>query len=118
VRLIEGKRGGFTELQGSPDMVLEILSDSSQHKDKHQLRQAYWEADIPEYWLVDARTEPLQFDVLRHTARGYVAVRKQQGWVKSRFSARRSGSASIPMHWVIRNSRWKSAKPLCVNVLH
>jgi Uma2 family endonuclease len=83
VRLIEGKRGGFTELQGSPDMVLEILSDSSEQKDKDILRRGYWEADVPEYWLVDARTQPLQFDVLRHTARGYVAARKQQGWVKS-----------------------------------
>src|SRR6478672_11889595 len=28
IRLIEGKDGGFVELQGSPDMVLEILSQS------------------------------------------------------------------------------------------
>jgi hypothetical protein len=83
VRLIEGARGGYTELQGSPDMVLEVLSDSSEQKDKEKLRQGYWEAGIREYWLVDARAQPLQFDLLRHGARGYVATRKQQGWVKS-----------------------------------
>ena len=55
VRLIEGKRGGFTEIQGSPDMVLEVVSDSSVQKDEELLRRAYWEAEIREYWMVDAR---------------------------------------------------------------
>ncbi len=83
VRLIEGKRGGITEIQGSPDKVLEVVSESSVQKDYDLLRQAYWEADIREYWLVDARKAPLRFDLLRHTPRGYVAARKQDGWVKS-----------------------------------
>jgi hypothetical protein len=83
VRLIEGAEGGHVELEGSPDMVLEVLSRSSVKKDTVLLRQAYWEAEIPEYWLVDARKEPLKFDILRHTAKGYVATRKQDGWLKS-----------------------------------
>jgi Uma2 family endonuclease len=83
VRLIEGKDGGFVELQGSPDMVLEILSKSFVEKDTVLLKTAYWEADIREYWLVDAREEPLQFDVFRRGSRGYTTTRKQQGWVKS-----------------------------------
>src|SRR5262249_33126347 len=29
IRLIEGKEGGYVEMQGSPDMVLEIISKSS-----------------------------------------------------------------------------------------
>ena len=36
-----------------------------------------------EYWLIDARGERAQFDLLRHTAKGYVAARHQNGWVKS-----------------------------------
>jgi Uma2 family endonuclease len=84
VRLLEDPRdGGCVEIEGTPDMVLEVLSRSSVHKDTVMLRQAYWEAGIPEYWLVDARKEPLKFDILRYTARGYSAVRKQAGWVKS-----------------------------------
>ncbi len=83
VRLIEGKRGGILELEGSPDMVLEVVSKSSVHKDTVLMRQAYWEAGIREYWLADARQEPLRFDILRYTARGYVATRKQEGWMKS-----------------------------------
>jgi Uma2 family endonuclease len=83
VRPIEGKGGGYVELEGSPDMVLEVISPSSVRKDRETMRQAYWEAEIREYWLVDARKDPLQFDVLRHTSRGYVTTRKQNGWVKS-----------------------------------
>jgi len=83
IRLLEGSRGGFTEIQGSPDMVLEVVSNSSVEKDYDQLRVAYWEAGIREYWLVDARKEPLRFDILRHTRRGYVATPKQDGWIKS-----------------------------------
>lgn len=83
VRLLEGAKGGITEVQGSPDMVLEVVSASSVEKDYDLLRKAYWEADVREYWLVDARKEPPKFDILRHTPRGYVAARKQGGWVKS-----------------------------------
>jgi Uma2 family endonuclease len=83
VRLLEGKEGGCVEVVGTPDMVLEVVSDSSVEKDTEVLRAAYWEAGIREYWLVDGRQETLSFDILRHTARGYVAARKQKGWVKS-----------------------------------
>jgi hypothetical protein len=83
VRLIEGKRGGYVEIQGSPDMVLEVISSRSLKKDLEILRQAYWEAGIPEYWLVDARSDRLKFDILRRGARGYVATPKRGGWMKS-----------------------------------
>jgi Uma2 family endonuclease len=83
VRLIQGKEEGYVELEGTPDMVLEVISRSSVRKDNVELRQAYWEAGIREYWLVDARKEPLLFTILRHTAKGYSAVRKQDGWLKS-----------------------------------
>ncbi len=83
VRLIEGKDEGYVELEGSPDMVLEVVSRSSVHKDTDVLRQAYWEAGVREYWLVDARPDPLTFDILRHTARGYRASPKKGGWLSS-----------------------------------
>jgi Uma2 family endonuclease len=83
VRLVEGKQEGFVELEGTPDMVLEVVSDSSVGKDYKELRELYWRAGIPEYWLVDARGERLTFEMLRHTSRGYAAMRKQGDWQKS-----------------------------------
>jgi hypothetical protein len=81
--LVEGMEEGYLELEGSPDMVLEVISRSSVRKDRITLRQAYWEAGIREYWLVDARKSPPTFDILRQTAKGYAATRKQDGWIKS-----------------------------------
>lgn len=83
VQLIEGKEDGYVELEGSPDMVLEVVSDSSVEKDTEILRELYWKAGIREYWLVDARGERIEFQILRHTARGYVATRPSGGWRKS-----------------------------------
>ncbi|MCI0463367.1 MAG: Uma2 family endonuclease [Gemmataceae bacterium] len=83
VRLVAGRKRGHVELEGSPDMVLEVVSDSSVEKDTETLRDLYWRAGIREYWLVDARGERLIFEILRHTPRGYTRVRPQGGWLKS-----------------------------------
>jgi Uma2 family endonuclease len=88
VRLVKGAQGGYVEVRGSPDLVVEVLSDGSEKKDLDVLRQAYWEAGIHEYWIVDAREEPLTFDILRHTARGYAATSNRDGWVKSKVFGR------------------------------
>ncbi len=84
VRLVEGVQGGYVEIEGSPDMVLEVVSTYSIRKDTKILRYLYSCAGIPEYWLIDARKTPLQFDILRWTERGYSAARRRQGWLKSK----------------------------------
>ncbi len=83
VWLVEGAEEGFTELQGAPEMVLEIVSPSSVHKDTVVLLDLYWQAGINEYWLVDVRDQRPQFNIFRRGAARFVASRKQGGWVKS-----------------------------------
>ena len=84
VKLVEGKEGGFVELLGTPDMVLEVVSDSSERKDNQTLFEAYYDAGIPEYWLVDARGPEIEFHVYKRGAKRYTVVKKQPGgWVKS-----------------------------------
>jgi Uma2 family endonuclease len=83
VRCVEAVKEGFLELEGTPDMVFEAISDSSVQKDTVLLRRLYWEAGIQEYWLVDVRGDRLRFEILRWTAKGYVSVRRQQGWLRS-----------------------------------
>jgi Uma2 family endonuclease len=84
VRLLEGAEGGYVELVGAPDMVLEVVSAHSVRKDTEVLRRLYWEAEIAEYWLVDARGTSPRFDILRRGGRGYIATRAQQGgWLRS-----------------------------------
>jgi Uma2 family endonuclease len=83
VRLVAGEGEDALLLEGTPDMVLEVVSPTSEVKDKEVLRELYWLAGIPEYWLVDPLGDQLQFDILRHTPKGYVATRRQGGWIKS-----------------------------------
>jgi len=73
-----------TELVGTPEMVLEIISPSSVKKDKATLRGLYHDASIPEYWLIDARKDQLRFEILRSTRKGYSATPDQDGWLPSR----------------------------------
>lgn len=83
VRMLEGREEGFVELEGSPNMVLEVVSSGSVDKDTRVLRRDYWQAGIREYWLVDARPDPLVFDILRYTPKGYRATPKKESWVAS-----------------------------------
>ena len=52
-------------------------------KEIDAVAEHYWEAGIREYWLVDARKEPLVFDILRHTPKGYRTTPKKDSWMKS-----------------------------------
>jgi len=88
VRWIEGVGAGYVEVEGSPDLVLEIVSPTSLRKDTVTLRELYWKAGIREYWLVDAREDPPQFDILRHTAEGYVPTPDVEGWLRSEVLSR------------------------------
>jgi Uma2 family endonuclease len=83
VRLVEGAEEGSVELEATPDMALEVLSRGSFHKDTVRLRELYYRAGIPEYWLVDARGPEVSFEILRRTAKGYVPAPRQAGWQKS-----------------------------------
>ncbi len=83
VQFIRGPHGHYAEIQGSPDMVLEVVSRSSVRKDTVTLLKAYWEAGVKEYWLADAREEPLTFEIYRRGARSFQRVRAQDGWLKS-----------------------------------
>ena len=57
-------RADYIEIAGSPDLVVEIVSDSSVKKDTRLLREAYARAGVREYWLVDARGVDIQFEIL------------------------------------------------------
>jgi Uma2 family endonuclease len=57
--------GDYDELVGSPDMVLEVLSRTTQKRDSMDYPQLYFESGILEYWLIEARCEPLKFDIFR-----------------------------------------------------
>jgi Uma2 family endonuclease len=84
IKLVEGKEGGYVEFLGSADMVLEVVSDSSEKKDNQTLFEAYFDAGVTEYWLVDARGAEIEFNIYkRGTDRFSVTKPQRGGWVKS-----------------------------------
>lgn len=72
-----------TQLYGSPDLTVEVVSDSSEDKDTEWLMGRYWDAGVREYWVVDARNDPLRFWIFRRNPKGFAAVRRVGGWTKS-----------------------------------
>jgi len=72
------KAGGapdrYIELEGPPDLVVEIVSDASARKDTERLPTAYHRAGVQEFWLVDARGRDLLFRIHRRGPAGYEPV--------------------------------------------
>lgn len=84
VQRIEREAPDFLELEGSPEMVLEVVSETSVRKHTEELRELYWLAGILEYWLVDARALRPRFEILQRGRKGYKSTRKQTGgWLRS-----------------------------------
>lgn len=77
-----------TELRGSPDLTIEVVSDTSEDKDTEWLMGRYWDAGVQEYWIVDARKEPVKFAIHRRGPKGFSSVRKSGGWTPSPLLAR------------------------------
>jgi Uma2 family endonuclease len=68
VRLVPkatGEPDRFNEVEGGPDLVVEIISDSSVKKDTRRLPAAYFAAGIREFWLIDARRKEMLFQIHR-----------------------------------------------------
>lgn len=77
VRLVPragGEADRYAEMEGAPDLVVEIVSDASVRKDTKRLPEAYYRAGVREFWLVDARGRELLFQVYARGSGGYEAT--------------------------------------------
>jgi Uma2 family endonuclease len=91
VRLIPRKaaEGQYIEIEGTPDWVMEVVSNSSVAKDTRVLRELYHRAGIPEYWLIDARGGDIDFQILVRGESEYTSTPGKGGWQKSPLFKRR-----------------------------
>ncbi len=64
----------YFELEGAPDLIVEIVSDHSVVKDTQRLPQAYFRAGIREFWLIDARGQQLLFQIHSRSQHGFEPV--------------------------------------------
>jgi len=79
VRIIPTKKkaaDSYIEMEGAPELVVEVLSDASQEKDTKLLMAAYYDAGVEEYWVSDARRRQLQFTIHSRGSNGFVRTRR------------------------------------------
>jgi Uma2 family endonuclease len=60
--------GGEAYVEGAPDLLVEILSPSNWLYDRREKMQAYQEAGVAEYWIVDPRALTIDVYVLEQGA--------------------------------------------------
>ena len=59
-------------IQGAPDLVIEVLSPSTAHRDRTFKRALYARHGVPEFWLVDTNARTVE--ILRLEEEGYITV--------------------------------------------
>lgn len=55
------RKGRSSQVEGTADLIVEILSRSSIHKDTLRHPRLYALAGVPELWIVDCRGDSLRF---------------------------------------------------------
>ena len=101
-----GEPDRYIEMEGAPDVVVEVVSNSSERKDLVRLPPLYAAAGIPELWLVDVRKRAILFEIRALGPDGYETVKPDaRGWRSSprlgrRFRLKRQEIR--PGRWIYR----------------
>jgi Uma2 family endonuclease len=80
-------------LSGAPDIVAEIVSDDSSTRDRIDKFKAYWEYQVPWYWIGDPTAGTLE--EYQWTAQGY--VRTSEGSLDNPFEPRALPGLKVDM---------------------
>jgi Uma2 family endonuclease len=82
-------KGRTSRVEGAPDLVVEIVSDSSVKKDTKRLPELYARAGVLELWIADCRGANIRFDIHTLQEGTYrTATPDPDGWVRSPLLAR------------------------------
>jgi len=74
----------YVEIEGAPDVVVEVVSDSSVKKDTKRLPGLYARAGVPELWIADTRNRNVRFEICVLKDGQYVLAESDaEGWVRS-----------------------------------
>jgi len=105
-RKASGEPDRYVEVEGGPDLVVEIVSDSSEQKDERRLPAAYFRAGVREFWLLDARAPELRFEIHRRGTGSFQQTpRDSEGYQQSEVLSARvrlERSRHARGHWMYR----------------
>lgn len=68
-------------IEGTPDLVVEVLSPGTARRDRGEKLRLYAEAGVREYWIVDAAERQIEF--LRNQAGEFVVALPEEGAYRS-----------------------------------
>ena len=91
-----------SRIQGTPDLVVEVLSDSTGQLDLVLKKATYQRAGVPEYWIVDPQQEQIEQYVL--SAEGVYQLQQRAGETLA--------ACCIPGLSVDANALWRNAAGL------
>lgn len=69
---------------GSPDLIVEILSPSSVHKDRYRKKSLYEKFGVEEYWIVDPGNNTIEVFCLKGDHFELHAIASEKGSIKSK----------------------------------
>ena len=98
---------GERHIEGAPDVAVEIVSEDSVQRDWEQKPAEYEAAGVPEYWIIDPRTQQAAF--YRLTEAGHYEPIPEAGGIFR--------SATIPDFWLRVEWLWSEPRPPVLEVL-
>ena len=71
-------------IAGTPDLIVEVISQHTESKDRKRLPSLCARAGIPELWLIDARGRTVAFEIFTLSGGSYTSVAPDpDGWLRS-----------------------------------
>lgn len=70
-------------IHGAPDLVAEVLSPGSLHRDRHLKQPLYEEAGVREYWIVDPANRAIEVFTLTVDGYALASIAAESGQVTS-----------------------------------
>jgi Uma2 family endonuclease len=103
---VPSSKGRSSRVEGSVDLVVEIVSDSSVQKDNQRLPRLYARAGVPELWIADCRWDSMRFEIRTLQDGRYLLQQPESDdWVRSPLlnrSVRLIRWSSPPFPWRYR----------------
>jgi Uma2 family endonuclease len=82
-------------IQGAPDLAIEVLSKGTRRTDEHVKRKLYEQFGVQEYWVVDPDLQTVK--VYRLTASGYANAAELSGHANARLTTPLLPGLDLPL---------------------
>jgi Uma2 family endonuclease len=74
---------GERAIHGAPDLVVEVLSPGSLHRDRHRKHRLYEQSGVREFWLVDPANRAVEVFALMEGGYELASLAAEEGQVES-----------------------------------